>query len=124
MSAAEPARRELLLLDTHSLVWRVLSNPRLGEQTEGAIRIASRESRLLVSAITPWEVALLVSKKRIDLYRDVMEWVEDALAMPGVTLVGLEPEIAVESTRLPFEMHRIRQTGFWSRQRDGLGLRW
>jgi PIN domain nuclease of toxin-antitoxin system len=105
MTGAESARRELLLLDTHVLAWRVLSDPRLGKRTEQLIRIASRESRLLVSAITPWEVALLVSKKRINLYRDVMEWVHDALAMPGVTLVGLEPEIAVASTRLPFEIH-------------------
>jgi PIN domain nuclease of toxin-antitoxin system len=105
MTGAESARRELLLLDTHVLAWRVLSDPRLGKRTEQLIRIASRESRLLVSAITPWEVALLVSKKRINLYRDVMEWVHDALAMPGLTLVGLEPEIAVASTRLPFEIH-------------------
>jgi PIN domain nuclease of toxin-antitoxin system len=48
---------------------------------------------------------LLVSKKRIDLKRDVMEWMRDALALQGVTLVALEPEIAVASTRLPFEMH-------------------
>jgi PIN domain nuclease of toxin-antitoxin system len=34
-----------------------------------------------------------------------MAWMRDALALPGVHLVPLEPEIAVESTRLPFEMH-------------------
>jgi PIN domain nuclease of toxin-antitoxin system len=105
MTGTGSARRELLLLDTHVLVWRILSDARLGKHAEQSIRLASQENRLLVSAITPWEIALLVSKKRIDLYRDVMEWVRDALAMPGVALVGLEPEIAVDSTRLPFEMH-------------------
>jgi PIN domain nuclease of toxin-antitoxin system len=59
----------------------------------------------LVSAITPWEIALLASKKRIDVHRDVLEWVRAALARPGVALVALDPEIAVASTRLPFEMH-------------------
>ena len=34
-----------------------------------------------------------------------MEWIRDALSRPGVTLVPLEPEIAVASTRLPFDMH-------------------
>jgi PIN domain nuclease of toxin-antitoxin system len=29
----------------------------------------------------------------------------EALVLPGVHLVPLEPEIAVASTRLPFEMH-------------------
>jgi PIN domain nuclease of toxin-antitoxin system len=59
----------------------------------------------LVSAITPWEIGILVSKKRIDLYRDVMDWVRDALSLPGVSLVPLSAEIAVGSTRLPWEMH-------------------
>jgi PIN domain nuclease of toxin-antitoxin system len=58
-----------------------------------------------VSAITPWEIALLVSKNRMKLGADVMEWVRDALSKPGVRLVPLAPEIAVVSTRLPFEMH-------------------
>jgi PIN domain nuclease of toxin-antitoxin system len=105
MTSAESARHDLLLFDTHALVWRVLSDNRLGKRADQAIRMASRERRLLVSAITPWEIALLVSKRRIDLHRDVLDWIRDALAMPGVRLVGFEPEIAVASTRLPWEMH-------------------
>ena len=34
-----------------------------------------------------------------------MEWLREAAAKPGVTLVGLEAEIAVASTRLPFAKH-------------------
>ena len=105
MSGADPARPELLLLDTHTLIWLTFSDPRLGKRAHSSIQIASQENRLAISAITPWEVALLVSKKKIDLFRDVMVWVNETLALPGSTLVGLEPEIAVASTRLPFEMH-------------------
>jgi PIN domain nuclease of toxin-antitoxin system len=36
---------------------------------------------------------------------DTVKWVLGALAKPGVVLVPLEPEIAVASSRLPFEMH-------------------
>jgi len=46
-----------------------------------------------------------VSKKRIELYRDVLEWIRDALALPGVRLWPLTAEIAVATTRLPWEMH-------------------
>ena len=60
---------------------------------------------MLVSAITPWEIGVLVAKGRIDLHQDTMGWVRTALALPGVKLAPLEPEIAVESTRLPWEMH-------------------
>jgi PIN domain nuclease of toxin-antitoxin system len=46
-----------------------------------------------------------VSKGRLQLAIDVMEWVEAALAKPGVQLAPLEPAIAVASSRPPFEMH-------------------
>jgi PIN domain nuclease of toxin-antitoxin system len=59
----------------------------------------------MISAITPWEIALLVSKGRVTLAQDVMDWINTALAVPGVRLTPLQPEIAVESTRLPFEMN-------------------
>ena len=95
----------LLLLDTHVVLWMAFNEARLGRHAAKAINLASRENRLAVSAITPWEIGLLASKKGINLYKDVLEWVQDALAKPGVTLAPLEPEIAVASTRLPFEMH-------------------
>ncbi|MGD0903305.1 MAG: type II toxin-antitoxin system VapC family toxin [Terracidiphilus sp.] len=100
-----PARAPLLLLDTHTLVWSINEGPKLGKGAKEAIRVAGDDGRILVSAITPWEVSLLVSKGRLALQADVMDWVRDALRIPGLTLAPLEPEIAVASTRLPFEMH-------------------
>jgi PIN domain nuclease of toxin-antitoxin system len=94
-----------LLLDTHALIWSMNDNPRLGSITKQAIRLAYRKERAQVSAITPWEIALLVSKRRLDLGKDVLIWIRAALTVPGSTLVPLSPEIAVASTRLPFEMH-------------------
>jgi len=105
MTASEWDRSAWLLLDTHTLLWMVEDHPRLGAQTARTLNRAAREDRIAVSAITPWEIALLVSKKRIDLHRDPLEWVNAALTLPGLHLVPLEPEIAVASTRLPFEMH-------------------
>jgi PIN domain nuclease of toxin-antitoxin system len=74
-------------------------------QAAEALNRAGWENRIAVSAITPWEIAVLVSKGRLQLGADVMQWIREALAKPGVQLVPLEPEIAVASTRLPFEMH-------------------
>ena len=106
MTALEdPARGSFLLLDTHTLVWSINEGPRLGKNVKESIRLAGDEGRVLISAITPWEIALLVSKGKLTLGVDVMDWVHDVLTVPGVTLVALEPEIAVASTRLPFEMH-------------------
>jgi PIN domain nuclease of toxin-antitoxin system len=79
--------------------------PQLGKRAARALNIAARASRIAVSAITPWEIGLLVNKGRLQLGLEVMEWIRTALSRPGVRLIGLEPEIAVASTRLPFEMH-------------------
>jgi PIN domain nuclease of toxin-antitoxin system len=79
--------------------------PRLGAQAAKALNKAGWENRIVVSAITPWEIGLLVSKGRLKLGADLMDWIRDALVKPGVRLAPLEPEIAVASTRLPWEMH-------------------
>jgi PIN domain nuclease of toxin-antitoxin system len=105
MNVADRDPSAWLLLDTHTLLWMVDSHPRLGTEAAKLLNRAAREDRIAVSAITPWEIALLVSKKRIELLRDTMEWLNAALSLSGVHLVPLQPEIAVASTRLPFEMH-------------------
>jgi PIN domain nuclease of toxin-antitoxin system len=105
VTPAAGSARHPLLLDTHTLIWSMNANPRLGSIAIKAIRLAYREHRARVSEITAWEIALLVGKNRLDLGKDVLIWIRSALALPGVTLVPLSPEIAVASTRLPFEMH-------------------
>jgi PIN domain nuclease of toxin-antitoxin system len=94
-----------LLLDTHVLVWLIKGNPRLIPDIRSVIHEAANDDRLWVSAITPWEIGLLVAKKKIDLEMDVQAWVDKALALPGIRLQLLSPSIAVSSTRLPWEMH-------------------
>jgi PIN domain nuclease of toxin-antitoxin system len=103
-SAPDPERPQLLL-DTHVLIWLMFADSKLGEEALAAIRRACAEDRAYVSAISPWEIGVLVSKKRIDLFRDVLVWIRDALSLPGIKLAPLVPEIAVDSTRLPWEAH-------------------
>jgi PIN domain nuclease of toxin-antitoxin system len=94
-----------LLLDTHVLVWLVEGDQRLAVAVRDQIERSREASAVCVSAITPWEVALLVAKGKIQFGRDVGEWVDAALALPGIRLAPLLPLIAVASTRLPWEAH-------------------
>ena len=94
-----------LLLDTHAWIWLMAGNPRLGVQARSAIQQAANENLLYVSAISPWEVAMLVSKERLILNRDVGEWVQEALSQSGIRLKPLSPEVAVASTRLSGSVH-------------------
>lgn len=57
-------------------------------------------------AIFCWEVAKLVEGGRLTLPVPVGEWLTKALAYPGIRLLELSPQVAVESTQLPGVFHR------------------
>ena len=95
----------VIVIDTHVLIWAVQDDPRLGEQSRKIIDDTTRQSRILISAITPWEIAMLAEKGRIALGDDVGRWIDRALALPGVELAPLHASIAVGSARLPGDFH-------------------
>jgi len=97
--------RHPLLIDTHYWIWLLAEQERLTSSSVTLIQDASDHRDLLVSAISVWEVALLESKARIQLHKSCRQWVDEALATPGLTLTPLSPPIAIESTRLPGEFH-------------------
>lgn len=96
-----------LLLDTHAWVWWITGSMRLPETARRAIQTASDDGRLFLSAISVWEVAKLVSKERLQLDRDVADWVAVALEIPGLHLVPLTPGIACGSSTLPPPFHSV-----------------
>ena len=74
-----------VLLDTHVLVWLVNGDSQLSAQAQQHILAAPQ---VWVSAITPWEIAMLVAKQRLTLTKDVLDWIAQALALPGVRLAA------------------------------------
>lgn len=95
----------MIVLDTHVLVWALIDDPRLGPVARAAIDEATAANGALVSAITPWEIAMLVAKGRLALGQDTAVWIETALATPGLRLAPIEPDIAVDSMQLPEPFH-------------------
>ncbi|CAG1000717.1 Ribonuclease VapC22 [Methylophilaceae bacterium] len=96
----------LLLLDTHVWLWFALGDTgRLTASVRKKIEAAAHGGKLAVSAISVWEIGMLEAKGRIVLGSPCEKWVKTALTLPGMRLIGLEPEIAVASSRLPGEMH-------------------
>lgn len=98
-------RHAVILLDTHALIWAVEGDRRLGTNASAAIAAAERVGAVGVSAITPWEIALLAERNRLRLAQEVGTWIEALLALPGITLMPIEPEIAIDSVRLPGAFH-------------------
>lgn len=94
-----------MIADTHVLVWLLEGDPRLGPKAMKRLEQAAVANHLHVSAITPWEIAMLVQKGRLALGRDVGAWITAALSLPGISLLPLEPAIAIGSVRLPGNIH-------------------
>jgi len=91
----------VIVLDTHVLIWAIHEDSRLGSVAQTTIEAIGRENHAGVSAITPWEIALLTERGRLRLDRDVVDWIEAVLDLPGLRLLPIEPAIAIASVRLP-----------------------
>jgi len=95
----------MIVLDTHIWIWWVHGDERLTPDQRESIA-ANEEDVIGISAISCWEIAKLVEYGRLELSSPIEEWFEQALSYPGVQLLALTPEIAIESTQLPGEFHR------------------
>lgn len=93
----------MIVLDTHIWVWWVHGDSALSASTR-VLLDSSEQTGLAVSAISCWEVAKLVERGRLTLPCPVFDWLQQALAYPGVRLIELSPRICVESTQLPGEV--------------------
>jgi PIN domain nuclease of toxin-antitoxin system len=94
-----------VVLDTRALFWLLQGSDRLGLVARALIEAAAIGGGALVAAISAWEIAMLIAKGRLALDRDVAEWLDAALALPGLRLAPLDPAVSVDSTRLPGEPH-------------------
>jgi PIN domain nuclease of toxin-antitoxin system len=95
----------MIVLDTHIWVWWVHEDEQL-TQAQREVITANETDLIGVSLISCWEIAKLVEYGRLELPCSLEEWFEQALSYPGVQLLTLTPEIAIESTQLPGEFHR------------------
>jgi PIN domain nuclease of toxin-antitoxin system len=95
----------VIVLDTHVWVWWIHATDRLSARDLQSLDAAAADG-LGVSIISCWEIAKLVEYGRLRLPGDLEQWLQQALAHPGIQLLGLTPRIVVESTRLPAPFHR------------------
>ena len=95
-----------LLLDTHAAVWITEGLPLASKATEAIDAVYRNGSIIFVSPISAWEVGLLVARNRIGLSSRPERWFQNVLAVPGVMLAGLTPDILIESSFLPGEPPR------------------
>jgi PIN domain nuclease of toxin-antitoxin system len=87
-----------LLLDTHILLWLEAGDSRLRRSTRARIDDCWRGGgSILISAVSAWEIGLLVDTGRIALDLSPSKWVGRAVARPGVEVADLTPEAAASA---------------------------
>lgn len=94
-----------MLLDTHVLLW-LPQTGRLSPAADQAIAASLRTGDVVVSAITAWEIGMLVRSERITLTMRPSAWLARATQDWGIRVVPIDTDIALASTSLPGDFHR------------------
>jgi PIN domain nuclease of toxin-antitoxin system len=82
----------MIILDTHAWIWWTNESTKLTTRAKTTIQ---QSDAIGISAISCWELAMLVAKGRLGLSMDVQVWIDLALQRPNIILLPLTPEIAI-----------------------------
>ena len=96
MSNGMPA---MILLDTHALVWLDEGSERLGADAVAMADKALARGELGVSAISFWEVAMLVSKQRLEIKIPIHLWRRNLLES-GLLEIPVSGTIGIQAAGL------------------------
>jgi PIN domain nuclease of toxin-antitoxin system len=95
----------VILLDTHAWIWWLGQRERLSDAAAAAIDEAVERGEVVVSAISAWEMAMLVERGRLELDWEVEDWVERFAALPLARFEPIDHRIAVAAVHLPPGLH-------------------
>ena len=97
----------MILLDTHALVWWVAEPKRIPAKARRALDAAVKAGEsIAVSSISLWEIAMLVTRKRLTFTIDAETWIASVEALPFLTFIPVDNRIAVRSVQLEEFPHR------------------
>jgi PIN domain nuclease of toxin-antitoxin system len=97
----------VIVLDTHALVWWVTSDPMLSKQATAAIEHEQvNGGEIIVSAISAWEIAMLVERERLVLSLDVAKFLAAVAEIEAVRFVPVDVAVATKSVVLPGVFHK------------------
>jgi PIN domain nuclease of toxin-antitoxin system len=94
-----------ILLDTHVIIWALLKPDELSSKVRAIIELAQKEQRLLMSSISLWEIAMLKSKKRINIYEPLKDFLQSIIDIDGIKFIDITAKIAAESVVLTDDFH-------------------
>jgi PIN domain nuclease of toxin-antitoxin system len=84
----------MIVLDTNAIVFDALQPTRLSRNARSLIERAHAQDDLACCDISLWEIAMLVSKGRLDPGVPALEFIRLAIAARAICVLGISPEIA------------------------------
>ena len=96
----------MIVLDTHTLVWWVNGDDSLSRKAKTLINKEMKEGEIVISAISAWEIAMLVTREKLVLSMDVETWLKTVANIEALHFHPVDIEIAAKSVALPGEFHK------------------
>jgi len=94
-----------LVLDTHILLWSLITPEKLSQNLKHKISIAQQDSSLIISSISLWEIAMLASKKRINIYEPIDAFLQSITDINGLKVVDISAQVTAQSVLLMDDFH-------------------
>ncbi len=89
-----------ILLDTHIILFSFMRSTELKEKTKSIITEYQQNNAMLISSISLWEIAMLASKNRINIFRPINDFLKHIIQSEGIEVIEISPDIASESVML------------------------
>jgi len=90
---------EVILLDTHVLIWLANEPAKLSQKARDAIRRSSQGTGIAISAITLWELAWLATHDRLEITGTAEAFVEKISSRTAIR--PITAKVAVLANQLP-----------------------
>ena len=94
------------LLDTHAWIWYLGDQTKLTWTELNALDALDFENRPFISDFSLWEIATLISIKRLTLDRPLDRWLSIAARPTSVRILAVSVSVAIELAELPEAFHR------------------
>jgi PIN domain nuclease of toxin-antitoxin system len=87
-----------VLLDTHILVWARQDPSKLNKRQRDVLhRIQAKEGRAAISAITLWEIGMMMAKKALKTKASLPSLLSEVESSPWLQVLPLNAAVAAES---------------------------
>ncbi|MDR0677514.1 MAG: type II toxin-antitoxin system VapC family toxin [Holosporaceae bacterium] len=95
-----------ILLDTHIFLWLMNGDSKLNTKNLEKIETTINSGfRVSLSAISVWEIGMLVAEERTTLTQPVDKWLNQAIKISSASIVEPSIDILLDSCSLPGQFH-------------------